>query len=79
MILYQGDGTGLTSIFGGGKFPDENFKLKHDAPGLLSMVSIFKFNSLKKFDWLDNNDILLPGKQWERHKRMPVLYYMCKM
>jgi Peptidyl-prolyl cis-trans isomerase (rotamase) - cyclophilin family len=27
------------SIYGGGTFADENFTLKHDAPGLLSMVS----------------------------------------
>ena len=38
-IFGQNDGTGIMSIFGGGKFPDENFILKHDSPGLLSMAS----------------------------------------
>jgi len=29
------------SIYGADTFSDENFKLNHDAPGLLSMVSLY--------------------------------------
>ena len=31
--------TGVMSVYGGGTFSDENFNLKHNAPGLLSMVT----------------------------------------
>lgn len=46
IVVLQGDGTGVCSIYRG-PFADENFKHKHSAPGLLSMVGLQRNSHLQ--------------------------------
>lgn len=48
--FLNGDGTGSCTIYGTPKFADENFALKHDRAGLLSMAVSLVIHA---FGWRD--------------------------
>lgn len=62
--FVKGDGTGLCSIYGG-QFADENFKMKHQGPGILSMANSGKDSNGCQFfitcatcDFLDGKHVV---------------------
>ncbi|XP_065060882.1 peptidyl-prolyl cis-trans isomerase H-like [Rhopilema esculentum] len=65
--FVSGDGKGVCSIYGGKGVPfqDENFKLKHESPGLLSMANSGPntngcqfFITCEKCDFLDSKHVV---------------------
>ena len=61
----SGDGSGGRSIYRGGQFPDENFDLKHDSEGILSMVNFGPDTNNSQFiitqkpmPWLDGKNVV---------------------
>ncbi|CAL4106237.1 unnamed protein product [Meganyctiphanes norvegica] len=79
--MINGDGTGSLSIFGP-YFPDENFQVKHTAPGYISMANSGPdkngcqfFITLAAPSWLDNKHVVF-GKVIEGEETLEAIEYV---
>lgn len=74
--FVNGDGTGSRTIYGTPKFPDENFALKHDRAGLLSMaVSLACLGPSGSVAILTSILILASPELRSGHQWVPVLHH----
>lgn len=68
--FVNGDGTGTCTIYGTPKFSDENFTLRHDRAGLLSMAVSQSRLELQALPLTEVITELGPKHQW-----LPILHY----
>ncbi|XP_046851558.1 peptidyl-prolyl cis-trans isomerase H-like isoform X2 [Xenia sp. Carnegie-2017] len=73
--FIKGDGTGVSSIYGGVAFSDENFKVKHEKAGLLSMANSGPhtngcqfFITCAKCDFLDGKHVVFECTSWTKQQ-----------
>ena len=65
----NGDGTGGESIYGP-KFEDENFALKHESPGMVTITIIITIVSVTI-----NVLPAVHGQRWAGHERVTILHH----
>lgn len=69
--FLNGDGTGSTTIYGTKAFADENFSLKHDTYGLLSMA----VGTMLSFQMTTTKSKTTIPEFRTQHQRLPILHH----